>query len=245
MDFRKMGAEFVGTAVLVLGGVGTAVFAGKTVGMLGIALAFGLTMVGLAYAIGPISGSHVNPAVTLGFVLSGRMKVAVGAQYWAAQFLGGILGAALVVIVKSQASGLDPKNFGADGYGAQSATNAGIGGAFVIEILATFLFVFIVLAVTSKIADAAFAGIPIGIGLAVAHLIALPVSGAGVNPARSLGPAIFAGGTALSQLWVYIVAPLLGALVAVIVHALVTTERQTEEDEPAAIAHKPVRAGRR
>lgn len=237
MEFKKMGAEFVGTAVLVIGGIGAAVFAGKDIGTLGIALAFGLTLLALVYAIGPISGAHVNPAVTLGFVLSGRMKVAVGLQYWIAQFLGGILGAAVIVVVRSRVSGVSQKLFGNNGYDELSQTKASIAGAFFVEILATFIFVFIVLAATSRIANNGLVGITIGSALTVGHLIAIPVSGAGLNPARSLGPAIFAGGDALSQVWVFLVSPLLGALLAVLVHALVTTERQVKE-EPVVDAPK-------
>lgn len=249
MDFKKMGAEFVGTAVLVIGGVCAAVFAGKDIGTLGIAFAFGLTLTALAYALGPISGAHVNPAVTLGFVLSGRMKVGLGLQYWVAQFLGGVLGAALVVVVKTQVSGVDQKQFGTNGFEALSQTKASIGGAFFIEILATFLFVFIVLSATSRIANPSLCGLAIGFALTVAHLIAIPVTGAGLNPARSLGPAIFAGGEALTQVWVFLVSPLLGALLASLVHALVTTERRTRVEEPApakpAPAKVPAKARRR
>lgn len=233
-----MGAEFIGTTVLVIGGIGAAVFAGKEIGTLGIALAFGLTLLALVYAIGPISGAHVNPAVTLGFVLSGRMKVTVGVQYWIAQFLGGILGAAMIVVVRSRVDGVSQKLFGNNGYGDLSQTKSGIGGAFLVEILATFIFVFIVLAATSKIANNGLVGITIGAALTVGHLIAIPVSGAGLNPARSLGPAIFAGGEALTQVWVFLVAPLLGALLAVLVHALVTTERQAQ---PEAAMESPAR----
>lgn len=238
-----MGAEFAGTAVLVVGGIGAAVFAGKQIGTLGIALAFGVTLLAVGYAIGPISGAHVNPAVTLGYVLTGRMKPGVGVQYWIAQFLGGILGAALVVVVRSRVPGINQKLFGANGYGSLSQTNATIGGAFFVEILATLIFVFVVLSVTSRIANAAFANLTSGLMMFVAYLITIPVTNGGVNPARSLGPAIFAGGAALSQVWVFIVAPLLGAVLAVIAHVVVTTERRTEA-EPEAVA-APVRPAKR
>lgn len=232
MDFKKMTAEFVGTAILVFCGVGAAVFEGKTIGALGVAVAFGLILMALTYALAPISNAHLNPAMTLGYVLSGRMKVDLAGQYWVAQFLGGILGAALVVVVRAQSSGMDQKMFGANGWGSLSQTNATVGAAFIVEILATFLFVFVVLAVTSKAGNSSFQGVAAGVALTVAYLIAIPVSGGGVNPARSLGPAIFAGGDALSQLWLYIVAPLLGSLLAVVVHALVSTEARNEDEPP-------------
>lgn len=229
-----MGAEFVGTALLVTGGVGTVIFAGKDAGTLGIALGFGFTLLALAYAIGPISGCHVNPAVTLAFVLSGRMKVGVGIQYWVSQFLGGILGAAAIVVVRTQVSGVSQRQFGSNGYGSLSQTHAGIGGAFIVEILTTFLFVFVVLAVTSRVANSAFVGLTIGAALTVGYLVAVPVTGGSLNPARALGPAIFAGGEALTQVWVFILAPLLGAVLAVVVQAAVSSERRASEPEAAA-----------
>lgn len=239
MEFKKMGAEFVGTAMLVTAGIGAVVFAGKDVGTLGIALAFGFALLALTYAVGPISGAHLNPAVTLSFVLSGRMKIGVGIQYWLAQFLGGILGAALIVVVRSQVSGVSQKQYGNNGFGSLSQTNTEIGGAFFVEILATFLFVFVMLAVTSRVANPAFIGLNAGAALTVSYLMSVPISGGGVNPARSLGPAIFAGGEALSQVWVFLLAPLLGALLAVLVHALVTTERQVPA-EAATTTTPPV-----
>lgn len=243
-----MGAEFAGTAVLVVGGVGAAVFAGRQVGTLGIALAFGVTLLAVGYAIGPISGAHVNPAVTLAYVLTGRMKPVPAIQYWVAQFLGGILGAALVVVVRSRVSGIDQKQFGANGYDSLSQTHAGIAGAFFVEILASLIFVFVVLSVTSRVANASFANLSSGLMLFVAYLITIPVTNGGVNPARSLGPAIFAGGAAFSQVWVFVVAPLLGAVLAVLGHVVVTTERRTVAEEPAPATartakREPARAG--
>ncbi|MQA01557.1 MAG: aquaporin [Streptosporangiales bacterium] len=234
-----MGAEFVGTAMLVSAGIGAAVFAGKDIGTLGIALAFGFALLALVYAVGPVSGAHLNPAVTLSFVLSGRMKVGIGIQYWLAQLLGGILGAAVIVVVRSQVNGVSQQLYGNNGFGELSQTNTEIGGAFFVEMLATFLFVFVVLAVTSRVANSAFVGLTVGAAFTVSYLMTIPISGGGVNPARSLGPAIFAGGEALSQVWVFLVAPLLGALLAVLVHALVTTERQAAADA-AAVAATPV-----
>jgi aquaporin Z len=247
VDFKKMGAEFAGTAVLVVGGIGAAVFAGKQIGTLGIGLAFGVTLLAVGYAVGPISGAHVNPAVTLAHLLTGRMRPPAAIQYWVAQFLGGILGAALVVVVRSQIPGVNQKQFGANGYGSLSQTHAGIGGAFFVEILAALVFVFVVLSVTSRVANASFANLTSGLMLFVAYLITIPVTNGGVNPARSLGPAIFAGGEALSQVWVFVVAPLLGAVLAVLAHVVVTTERRTVTEEAPAPARpakrEPARAG--
>ncbi|MBO0829779.1 MAG: aquaporin [Streptosporangiales bacterium] len=248
MDFKKMGAEFAGTAVLVVGGIGAAVFAGKQIGTLGIALAFGVTLLAVGYAIGPISGAHVNPAVTLGYLLSGRMRPGPAIQYWVAQFLGGILGAALVVVVRSRVSGINQKLFGANGYGSLSQTHASIAGAFFVEILAALIFVFVVLSVTSRVAESSFSYLTSGLMMFVAYLITIPVTNGGVNPARSLGPAIFAGGAAFTQVWVFVVAPLLGSVLAVIAHVVVSTERHSaaEPDQPAPARparREPARAG--
>lgn len=234
-----MGAEFVGTTVLVVAGLGATVFAGEDIGTLGIALAFGLTLIALSYAMGPVSGAHVNPAVTLAFVLSGRMRVSAAVQYWLAQFLGGVLGAALIVVIRTQVSGVSQKQYGSNGWGSLSQTESGIAGVFFVEILATFLFVLIVLAATSRAANSAFVGLTVGSAVTVGYLISIPVSGGGLNPARSLGPAIFAGAEALSQVWVFLVAPLLGALLAVLVHAMISTDRRAPEENATPAAKKP------
>ncbi|MDT0345646.1 aquaporin [Streptomyces litchfieldiae] len=215
-------AEFVGTLALVFFAVGAAVLAGEYIGSMGIALTFGFTLLGLAYALGPISGSQVNPAVTLGALLAGRMDLRTAGLYWAAQFLGAVVGAALLFLVAHQVPGLETSEaFGSNGYDDRSAVGISIGGAFVAETMLTFLLVFVWLSVTHDVAVKGFDGLPIGLTLAAVHLVGIPLTGTSVNPARSFGPALFAGGDALAQLWLFILAPLVGAALAVIVHRLV------------------------
>lgn len=226
--------EFLGTFLLVFLGVGSAVFGIDKAGVVGVALAFGLVLLTLAYAIGPISGCHVNPAVTLGVLLTHRIAAREAAGYWVAQVLGAIAGAALIKGltwfggVKDQTGAL-----GANAWGAAVSGS----GAFVIEVVLTFLLVFVVLLVTNRPAAAGFAGLAIGLSLAVVHLVAIPLDGTSVNPARSIGPALFAGGTALTQLWLFIVAPLLGAAIAAIVASLLAVTEVTEVQEPGLGAH--------
>lgn len=215
-------AEFIGTMVLVIGGVGTAVIAGAHVGFLGIALAFGLTLLFLVYAIGPISGCHVNPAVTLGLLVTGKIAAKDAAAYIVAQLLGGIAGAAIIFGIASGRPTYDRSidGMGANGWNALSPDGYGMAAAFGAEIVLTFLLVFVVLAATDRIGTAAMAGIAIGFTLAVIHLIGIPITGTSVNPARSLGPAIFAGGDALGQVWLFFVAPAIGGVVGALVYNL-------------------------
>jgi aquaporin Z len=221
-------AEFVGTLALVFFAVGAAVLAGEYIGSMGIALAFGFTLLGLAHAIGPVSGSHVNPAVTLGMFLAGRMSLRNAGLYWAAQFLGAVAGAALLFLVAHQVPGLETSEaFGSNGYDDRSAVGVSLGGAFVAETMLTLLLVFVWLSVTDTLAVKGFDGLPIGLTLAAVHLVGIPLTGTSVNPARSFGPALFAGGDALAQLWLFILAPPVGAALAVLVHRLV--HPQTEE----------------
>jgi aquaporin Z len=235
---RKLAAEFIGTFVLVFFAVGVATlmfgfkFDGGSVaaGVVATALAFGLVLLALAYVMGPISGCHVNPAVTLGAVMSRRLEPALGGAYMAAQFVGGILGA-LVLWVMFKASPLystSVQGLGADGYGKASDIHIGVGGAFLAEVMLTALFVFVVLSVTTKIAHAATAGMVIGLTLTVVHLIGIPITGTSVNPARSLGPALIVGGLALHQVWLFIVAPLVGGAVAAILHLVLFPEESKE-----------------
>ncbi len=236
---RRAGAEFVGTFVLVFGGVGAAVIAGDKIGFLGIAFAFGLSLLVMAYAVGPISGCHINPAVTLGLLVRGKLDPRSAGAYWAGQVLGAIVAALLLlIVVKARAGGYDAgeEGFGANGYGAHSPTGYNAGAAFVIEVLLTGFLVFVVLAATDKLADTAFAGIPIGFVLVLIHLVAIPVDNTSVNPARSIGPAIFVGGWALEQLWLFIVAPLLGALVGAGVHAALFSGGDQIDPEESAVA---------
>jgi aquaporin Z len=217
MSMRRAGAEAFGTFVLVFGGVGPAVIAGEAVGTLGVAFAFGLALLAMAYAIGPVSGCHINPAVTLGLLASRRIGVPEAVRYWAAQVLGAIVAAALLlVIAKAREGGYDAgvEGFGANGYGDHSPDGYGLGGAFVAEVVLTAFLVFTVLAATDRIASVAFAGIPIGLVLTLIHLVGIPITNTSVNPARSLGVAWFAGPAALAQVWLFILAPLAGAAIA-------------------------------
>lgn len=221
--YRRYGAELLGTALLVIGGVGTAVLAPK-VGPVGIALAFGLTLLVLAYAVGPISGAHVNPAVTIGMTLAGRLSVTDAIGYIVAQCLGGIGGAAVVYAIAEHRAGysLTADGLGANGWGAQSSGGYAFTAAVIVEVVLTALLVFTVLAATASSTTATVAGVPIGIALVVIHLIAIPIDGTSVNPARSIGPALFAGGKALDQLWLFILAPIVGAVVAVAAFVLLS-----------------------
>uniref|UniRef100_A0AAU2VY37 MIP family channel protein n=1 Tax=Streptomyces sp. NBC_00008 TaxID=2903610 RepID=A0AAU2VY37_9ACTN len=219
MQTRMAASEFLGTLLLVFFAVGSAVLGVQYIGTVGIALAFGFVLLALAYALGPISGCHLNPAVTLGMLTARRIDVRTAVTYWIAQFLGGIAGAALLFLLAKQVPGLKASGkFGSNGYGDRSDVHINMGGAFLAEVVLTFLLVFVVLAVTHKLAVVGFDGLPIGLSLAVIHLVGIPLTGTSVNPARSLGPAIFAGGAALSQLWLFLVAPLVGGVIAALAH---------------------------
>jgi len=244
LDARKLGAEFLGTMVLVVIAVGVATesFGFKlfglsfSAGVAATALAFGLVLVALVYAIGPISGCHVNPAVTMGFIASGRMKLAEGVAYMVAQFAGAIAGAYLLywMFTTSPLYSKSVQGLGTDGYGKQSHLFVSEGGAFLIEVVLTAVFVMVVLFATHKAAIQGAAGVAIGFALVIVHLIGIPLTGTSVNPARSLGPALVVGGTALSQVWLFLVAPLVGALVAAIIHWLIAdNSKDVTVDTPA------------
>jgi aquaporin Z len=209
---RSIAAEFVGTMLLVFLAVGTAVAGIDTMGRLGVAFAFGLVVLALAYAIGPISGCHVNPAVTLGVLLGKGMTATEAAYYWVAQFAGGITGAALLKLMTSGFGDVTDEtgNLGSNDWGATIS----MGGAFVLEVVLTFVFVGVILLVTGRSATPGFAGLAIGLTLTAVHLIGIPLDGTSVNPARSLGPALFAGGDSLAHVWLFIIAPLIGAALA-------------------------------
>ena len=214
---RRYVAEMVGTFVLVFGGVGTAVLAGDRVGVLGIAFAFGFSLLAMVYAIGPVSGCHINPAVTLGLLLTRKVQPRLAGGYVVAQIIGAVIAAALVWLVADGIpGGYDPgaAGLGANGYGDHSPGGYSLLAAFVAEVVLTAFLVFTVLGATHRAAPVGFAGLAIGIVLVLIHLVGIPVTGTSVNPARSIGPAVFVGGWALSQLWLFIVAPLLGAVVA-------------------------------
>jgi aquaporin Z len=224
---RSLTAEFLGTGLLVFLAVGSAVAGIDQLGPTGVALAFGLVLLALAYAIGPVSGCHINPAVTLGVLLSRGMTLPEAAGYWVAQFAGGIAGAALLQLLTSGFGDLTDQTgaLGSNDYGATISA----GGAFVLETLLTFAFVLVILLVTGKAAAPGFAGLAIGLALTAVHLIGIPLTGTSVNPARSLGPALFAGGDPLAHVWLFIVAPLVGAVLAVGVARLLATPTMTEE----------------
>ena len=229
---RKLGAELLGTAILVFFACGVATlsfgkgvaFSGllgpSSMGIVATALAFGLVLMGLIYAIGSISGCHVNPAVTIGALVAGRITLVEAVGYWVAQFVGGLLGALALWSVFSGS----PKysrtitGLGADGYGSASMVKIDVGHAFLVEVILTAVFIFVILSVTSKLGNAVTAGVAIGLTLTFVHLIGIPLTGTSVNPARSFGPALVVGGTALHQLWLFIVAPLVGGVVGAAVH---------------------------
>ena len=236
---RKLLAEFLGTAILVFFAVGAAVFGANTMGTLGVALAFGFVLLVLAYAFGAVSGAHVNPAVTLGMVLSRRQSPIEGVQYWIAQLAGGLVGAAGLQFVVNQNVKDQTGNLGSNGYDT-TAFPISLGGAFVVEIILTALLVLVVLNVTrTEHVPAGFAGLPIGLALGVIHITGIPLTGTSVNPARSFGPAVFEGGQAWSQLWLFLFAPLVGAAVAVVIAPFVSFGfRPPQEDETVVVVEK-------
>ncbi len=240
---RSLVAEVLGTALLVFFGAGVATLAfgfkvtGTSVaaGDIMTALAFGLVLLVLVYGIGPVSGCHVNPAVTMGFLAAKRISLGEAVGYWAAQLVGGIVGAAgLYGVVHSTPQYHSSIGLGADGYGKASMIGANAASAFVAEIVLTFVFVFVILAVTRRASNAAVAGIAIGLALMLVHLIGIPIDGTSVNPARSLGPALLVGGSALSQLWVFLVAPLVGGTLSALAYRFFYPRGEEEASvEPA------------
>jgi len=220
MDSKKMLAEFFGTFWLVLGGCGSAVFASVFpevgINLLGVALAFGLTVLTMAYAIGHISGCHLNPAVTIGLWAGGRMKVNEVPSYIISQVLGAIAAAAVMYLIVSGEPRFDmsTSGFGCNGYGEHSIGGYSLLSGLVTEIVMTFFFLFVILGATDERAPKGYAGIAIGLALTLIHLISIPITQTSVNPARSTGPALLKGGWALSQLWLFWVAPIIGAVLA-------------------------------
>ncbi|MBU2925716.1 aquaporin Z [Colwellia sp. 1_MG-2023] len=220
---KKLGAEFIGTFWLVLGGCGSAVLAAAFpdvgIGLLGVSLAFGLTVLTMAFAIGHISGCHLNPAVSIGLWSGGRFSAAELGPYIVAQVAGGIAGAAVLYIIASGQAGFDvTAGFASNGYAEHSPGGYSLSAALVIEIVMTFMFLIIILGATDKRAPQGFAPLAIGLGLTLIHLISIPVTNTSVNPARSTGVAIFQGDWAVSQLWLFWVAPIVGAILAGIVY---------------------------
>jgi aquaporin Z len=219
---KKYAAEFIGTFSLVLFGCGTAAISGPGAvgligaGLLGIAIAFGFAVVAMAYAIGGISGCHINPAVTIGVLTAGKMEVKDAIGYIVAQCLGAIAGAGVLYLIVSGRPEFTMKEWGlgSNGWGVGYLGEYNTLSAFIIETVMTFLFIFVILGTTSKFGNGVMAGLAIGVTLMLIHLVTIPVTGTSVNPARSLGPAIFAGGKALAQLWLFFVAPIIGAVLA-------------------------------
>lgn len=213
----KMIAEFIGTFTLVLFGCGAAVIAGADgmtgIGLAGISFAFGLALIGMAYGIGPVSGCHINPAVSLGAMLAGRMSPAEMIQYWIAQVTGATV-AALILMMIASGTASYTGGLGANGWGPGYLGEYNVVAAFIFEAVATFLFLVVILGATGKGAPTQVAGLAIGLTLVVIHLVGIKITGVSVNPARSIGPALFSGGGALSQLWLFILAPALGAAAA-------------------------------
>ena len=220
-------AELIGTMVLVLFGCGSAAIAGQYLGFLGIAMAFGLSIVAMAYVIGDISGCHINPAVSIGMWIDGRMEVKDLIMYIVFQCIGAIIGIALLVaIINSSAylGGYLTTGLGQNGFGTASTVGINVVGAIIVEIILTFVFVFTVLGVTKKTENATVAGIVIGLTLAFVHIMGIPLTGTSVNPARSLAPALFIGGQALQQVWVFILAPIVGAVIAGFLYKVLSSE---------------------
>jgi aquaporin Z len=243
VNTRSLLAEALGTALLVFVAVGTATLSfgfkitgtSASAGVLVTALAFGLVLMAMVYAVGPISGCHINPAVTIGFLAARRITVADAVGYWVAQVAGAIAGAALLYGVVHTASSYESSmGLGTDGYGSHSMVGVSAGGALIVEVILTMVFVFVILATTRRVENATVAGLVIGLTLALVHVIGIPLDGTSVNPARSIGPALFVGGAALSQLWVFIVAPLAGGVLAAVVYLLLYPEGEAEATvEPA------------
>lgn len=221
---KKLTAEFIGTFWLVLGGCGSAVlaagFPGLGIGFVGVAIAFGLTVLTMVYALGHVSGAHLNPAVSVGLWLGRRFDGKEVLPYIAAQVVGGIVAAAVLYIIVA-ASGGSIGNFAANGYGSHSPGHYGLVSALVTELVMTFMFVLVILGATDDRSPRALAGVAIGLALTLIHLISIPVTNTSVNPARSISQAIFVGGWALGQVWLFIVAPLVGAALAGLVYRLV------------------------
>jgi aquaporin Z len=212
---KKLTAEFLGTFVLVFGGCGTAVLAGQNVGWLGVALAFGLTVVVMAYAVGHISGGHFNPAVTIGAAAGGRIAWRETPAYIGTQLVAGIAAGAVLLVIASGKDGFSAKDgFAANGYGDHSPEQYSLLACLVIEVLLTAIFLWVILGSTDTRAPKGMAPLAIGLSLTLIHLISIPVTNTSVNPARSIGVGLFAGGDAISQLWLFIAAPIVGGLIA-------------------------------
>ncbi|WP_114375093.1 aquaporin Z [Elioraea thermophila] len=219
---RKLGAEFLGTFVLTFGGCGSAIisaaFPQVGIGLVGVSLAFGLTVLAMAYAVGHISGGHFNPAVTIGLTVAGRAKAAEVASYIIAQVIGAVAAAALLFLIASGKPGFLAGGFAANGFGELSPGNYGLVSGLLTELVLTAIFLVVILGSTSARAPPGFAPIAIGLALTLIHLVSIPVTNTSVNPARSTGPALFAGGESIAQLWLFWLAPIAGAVIGGVIH---------------------------
>lgn len=227
-NFKKYAAEFIGTFWLTLGGCGSAVlaaaFPGTGIGFLGVALAFGLTVLTGAYALGAISGAHFNPAVSIGMAAAGRFKASQLPGYIVAQVLGAIAAAGVLYLIATGKPGADIGGFATNGYGEHSPGGYGLMAALVCEVVMTAVFLIVILGATAKRASPAFGGLAIGLCLTLIHLVSIPVTNTSVNPARSTGPALFGPPAALSQLWLFWVAPIVGAVIGALIYRAVLSE---------------------
>jgi aquaporin Z len=233
MDVRKLAAELIGTFWLTFGGCGSAVIAAGFpqvgIGLLGVSLAFGLTVVTMAYAIGHISGCHLNPAVTVGLAAGGRFPAGQVLPYVVAQVVGAFIGAGLLYLIASGAPGFDvAKGMASNGYGEHSPGHYSLVAAFITEVVMTMMFLFIIMGSTHGKAPAGFAPLAIGLALALIHLVSIPVTNTSVNPARSTGPALFVGGWAIQQLWLFWVAPLIGGALGGVIYRLLSEEPRAD-----------------
>jgi aquaporin Z len=248
---QKYLAEFLGTFVLVFGGVGSAVLAGGHIGFVGVSFAFGLSLLAMVYTIGPISGCHINPAVTLGVLLAKRIGAKDAAIYVVSQIVGATGASALILFIASSASGgydVMSAGLGANGFGAHSPGQYSLAACFVAEVILTMFLVVTVLGATDVKAPVGFAGLAIGLVLTLIHLVGIPITNTSVNPARSIGPALFVRGWALEQLWLFIVAPLVGAAIAALAYAAIRmpdTVISTPQGERALASEQTERTTRR
>jgi aquaporin Z len=229
MDPKKLAAEAIGTFWLTFGGCGSAVIAAAFphvgIGLMGVAFAFGLTLLTMAYAIGHVSGCHINPAVTIGLAAGGRFPVSQIGPYIVAQVVGAIIGAALLYVIARGAPDFSAANgFAANGYGEHSPGHYDVLSCFITEVVMTAMFLFVIMGATHGRAPVGFAPIAIGLGLTLIHLVSIPVTNTSVNPARSIGPALFAGSWALSQLWMFIVAPIIGGILGGIIYRYISEQ---------------------
>jgi aquaporin Z len=244
MDLRKCAAEAIGTFWLTFAGCGSAVIAAAFpevgIGLLGVSLAFGLTVLTMAYAIGHVSGCHLNPAVTVGLAVGGRFPSNCIAQYVLAQVVGAVVGATILYAISSGAPGFEAaKGFAANGYGEHSPGKYGLFAAFLAEVVLTMMFLFIIMGSTHGKAPVGFAPIAIGLGLTLIHLVGIPVTNTSVNPARSTGPALFAGGWALAQLWLFWIAPMIGGALGGILYRWLSDEPSAQITGVAPAANLP------